>query len=374
MSGNRPGMTISRTLARPLLASIFVVGPINTLRNSSGAAKKAEPVTDPLVRLAQRAGLPIANDPEKLIKINAGVQIAAGLCLATGRFPRLSAAVLATSLVPTTVAGHDFWNESDPAARRQQQVQLAKNLSLLGGLIIAAGDTDGKPGVAWLAKHSIGDAKRELGHKASTAKLESKVAALEAEAGVGALGTALVAAGQHAKDAIVDAAHQAATSETTQHLAERASELANTLAETAKDRGPVVAAAARGQLVALAETARQEARPVVAQLGEQARSTSKELRKQARSTAKELSKQARSSSKDLRKQAEKAAKDARKQAKPVLEDWRKEAGKKAAKAKKRAAKASKQASKRARKQAPALTAAAREQAAALTDVAKAKIA
>jgi uncharacterized membrane protein YphA (DoxX/SURF4 family) len=385
-------MTISRTLARPLLASIFVVGPINTLRNSSGAAKKAEPVTDPLVRLAQRAGLPIANDPEKLIKINAGVQIAAGLCLATGRFPRLSAAVLATSLVPTTVAGHDFWNESDPAARRQQQVQLAKNLSLLGGLIIAAGDTDGKPGVAWLAKHSIGDAKRELGHKASTAKLEGKVAALEAEAGVGALGTALVTAGQHAKDAIVDAAHQAATSETTQHLAERASELANTLAETAKDRGPVVAAAARGQLVALAETARQEARPVVAQLGEQARSTSKELRKQARRTAKDLSKQARSGSKDLskqarsgskdlskqarsgskdlRKQAEKAAKDARKQAKPVLEDWRKEAGKKAAKAKKQAAKAS----KRARKQAPALTAAAREQAAALTDAAKAKIA
>ena len=226
-------MSISRTLARPLLASIFLVGPINTLRNSSGAAKKAESVTDPLARLAQRAGLPIANDPEKLVKINAGVQIAAGLCLATGRFPRLSAAVLAGSLVPTTIAGHDFWNESDPAVRRQQQLQFAKNLSLLGGLIIAAGDTDGKPGVAWLAKHSLGEAKRELGHRATTAKLEGKVAALEAEAGVGVLGTALLAAGQHAKDAILETAHQAATSDTTHHLAERASEVASSIADAA---------------------------------------------------------------------------------------------------------------------------------------------
>ena len=367
-------MSISRTLARPLLASIFLVGPINTLRNSSGAAKKAESVTDPLARLAQRAGLPIANDPEKLVKINAGVQIAAGLCLATGRFPRLSAAVLAGSLVPTTIAGHDFWNESDPAVRRQQQLQFAKNLSLLGGLIIAAGDTDGKPGVAWLAKHSLGEAKRELGHRATTAKLEGKVAALEAEAGVGVLGTALLAAGQHAKDAILETAHQAATSDTTHHLAERASEVASSIADAAKEKGPVVAAAARDQLVSFAETAREEAAPVVAQLGEQARGSSKELRKQARSTSKDLRKQAKKTAKRARKQAgpvieewrqqaKQAAQDARDQAGPVIDDWRKQTRKQAKKARKQA-----------RKQGPAIAAAARDQAKAATEAAKARIA
>ena len=72
-------MSISRTIARPLLASIFLVGPITVLRNSSGAAQKAEPVTDPLVRFLQRAGIPIPHDPEKLVKINAAVQISAGL-------------------------------------------------------------------------------------------------------------------------------------------------------------------------------------------------------------------------------------------------------------------------------------------------------
>jgi uncharacterized membrane protein YphA (DoxX/SURF4 family) len=343
-----------------MLASIFVVGPINTLRNSSGAAAKAEPVTDPLVRLAQRAGLPIAQDPEKLVKINAGVQLAAGLCLATGRFPRLAAAVLATTLVPTTLAGHDFWNESDPAARRQQQVQLAKNLSLLGGLIIAAGDTDGRPGVAWLAKHTVGDARRELGHRTSTAKLEGKVAALEAGLGATSLGAAAIGAGQQAKEAIKGAAHQAASSDATQRLAERATELAAELAATAKTKAPVVAeratglatdlaattkktapvvaeratelasdlaattkkkapivaAATREQIATLAETAREQAKPVVAELGKQARTTGAELKKQARANAKDLRKQAAASTKDVRKQArksgKKAAKDARK--------------------------------------------------------------
>ena len=346
--GNRPYMSLSRTIARPLLASIFLVGPISTLRNSSGAAKKAEAVTDPLVRFLQRAGVPITHDPEKLVKINAGVQLAAGLCLATGRMPRLSAAVLATSLVPTTVAAHDFWNESDPELRKQQQIQLAKNVSLLGGLLIAAGDTDGRPGVAWLAKHAVSDVRRDLGHAAHTAKLEGKVVALEADRGTAAVGatvgTALLAAGKHATESIKDAAHQAASSDTTQHLTERASEIAGSLKETAQQRGPVVAAAAREHASALAASAAAAAQDVRAE------------------SAPALD--------GLRKEARKKAKRARKQAAPMISDLRKDARKKAKKARKHAA-----------KKGPALAAAAREQAVAARaqamaagELAKAKLA
>jgi uncharacterized membrane protein YphA (DoxX/SURF4 family) len=341
-------MSISRTVARPLLASIFLVGPISTLRSSAGAAKKAEPVTDPLIRLAQRAGVPLPQDPEKLVKINAGVQLAAGLCLATGRWPRLAAGVLATSLVPTTLAGHDFWNETDPNVRKQQQLQLAKNLSLLGGLLIAAGDTDGKPGVAWLAKHAVQDARRDLGHAAHTAKLETKVAALGADRGTAAVGatvgTALLAAGKHATEAVKDAAQQAAASDTTQHLTERAGEVAASLKETAQAKAPVVAAAARDHASTLAASAAASA-------------------KDARSEAEPMIK-------EWRKQARKQAKRARKQAEPVIKDFRKEAKKKA-----------KRARKAANKKGPALAAAARDQATAaraqamvVGELAKAKLA
>jgi uncharacterized membrane protein YphA (DoxX/SURF4 family) len=89
------------------------------------------------------------------------VQIGAGLALATGRLPRLSAAVLAGSLIPTTAAGHRFWEHDDDATRTQQRLHFFKNVSLIGGLIIAAGDTEGRPGVAWRARHAAKDAKRE---------------------------------------------------------------------------------------------------------------------------------------------------------------------------------------------------------------------
>ncbi|MCB0896166.1 MAG: DoxX family protein [Nocardioides sp.] len=154
-------MTVSRMIARPMLASIFVVGATTALKSTSGPAAKADPVTSRLVPLARKAGIPLPEDPETLVKLNAGVQIGAGLALATGRLPRLSAAVLAASLVPTTAAGHRFWESDDDATRTQQRLHFFKNVALVGGLIIAAGDTEGRPGLAWRTRHAAKDARRE---------------------------------------------------------------------------------------------------------------------------------------------------------------------------------------------------------------------
>lgn len=154
-------MTVSRLIARPMLASIFLVGAVATLKNASATAATADPVTSRLVPLAQKAGIPLPADPEALVKINAGVQIGAGLSFATGRAPRLSAAVLAGSLIPTTAAGHRYWEDDDTATRSQQRLHFFKNVAIIGGLIIAAGDTEGRPGVAWRARHAAKDARRE---------------------------------------------------------------------------------------------------------------------------------------------------------------------------------------------------------------------
>ena len=169
-------MTVSRMIARPMLASIFLIGAANALKNASGAATAAEPVTDRLVALARRAGVPLPEDPKTLVRLNAGVQIIAGLGLATGRAPRLSAAVLAASLAPTTVAGHRFWEADESGDRMQHTLHFFKNVSLLGGLIIAAGDTDGRPGVAWRARHAAKDARREARHLAAAARQEARLA------------------------------------------------------------------------------------------------------------------------------------------------------------------------------------------------------
>jgi putative oxidoreductase len=170
-------MTVSRMIARPMLASGFVVGGVNALRNAKALGEKADPVTQKLVAAAKRAApqLRIPEDPVTLVRVNAGIQLLAAGALATGRAPRLSALVLAGSLVPTTWAGHRFWEQADAQSGKQQQLQFFKNVSMLGGLVIAAGDTNGKPGVAWRARRVAKDARREARHLTAAARQEAKL-------------------------------------------------------------------------------------------------------------------------------------------------------------------------------------------------------
>lgn len=171
-------MTVTRLLARPMIASMFVVGGVNALKNTEMAAQRAKPVTDTVIPLAQKIApnAPIPTDPKTLVRGNAAVQIAAGLALATGRMPRLSALTLAASLVPTTAAGHRFWEESDPETKSNQRIHFFKNVSMMGGLLIAGVDTEGRPGLAWRAKHAASDVRREAKHIRKAARREAKLA------------------------------------------------------------------------------------------------------------------------------------------------------------------------------------------------------
>lgn len=171
-------MTITRLLARPMLATIFVAGGVNALRNTEGHALGAKKVADRIVPVAQQAvpKVPIPTDPATLVRINAGAQILAAAALATGRAPRLSATVLAASLVPTTLAGHAFWDEADADAKAAQKLQFFKNTSIMGGLLLAAVDTEGRPGLAWRARRAAADVRREARHVAKDARREAKLA------------------------------------------------------------------------------------------------------------------------------------------------------------------------------------------------------
>ena len=149
-------MSIARRLARPLLAASFVSGGVDTLRNPGPRVETAETVAP---RVAEPLPLPKEADPP--VKINAAVQVVGGLLLAIGRLRRLAAVALAASLVPTTVAGHRFWEEEDEAGRAQQQIHFLKNAGLLGGLILAAVDTEGAPSLGWRARRAARRARKK---------------------------------------------------------------------------------------------------------------------------------------------------------------------------------------------------------------------
>lgn len=148
-------MILVRRIARPLLASIFVTGGLDQFRHPGAKMAAARP----MVKFASDKVSAIPNDPELLVRTNGALMVGAGALLATGKMPRTSAALLATSLVPTTFAAHDFWTRGDEGERAAQRVQFFKNASVLGGLLIAAVDTEGKPGLAYrshLAKVEAG--------------------------------------------------------------------------------------------------------------------------------------------------------------------------------------------------------------------------
>ncbi|WNI14373.1 DoxX family protein [Actinacidiphila sp. ITFR-21] len=141
-------MAVLRRLARPLLASVFISGGYTTLRHPDAVAPAAEPVALPLAERIKA----LPRDPRQLVRINSAVQLGAGTLLALGRFPRAASLTLAATLVPTTLAGHPYWTIEDPGERARQRVHFLRNLSVLGGLLLAAADTHGKPSLVYRAR------------------------------------------------------------------------------------------------------------------------------------------------------------------------------------------------------------------------------
>ncbi len=148
-----------RRIARPLLASTFVYWGIDTLRNPRSKVAGARPVVEKVTEAADKQ-LPVQlpRDVEQWVKIDAGVKVGAGALFALGRFPRVSALLLTASVVPTTLAGHRFWELEESKERSGQLVHFLKNLGLLGGLLLAAVDTEGKPSVGWRARRAAAKA------------------------------------------------------------------------------------------------------------------------------------------------------------------------------------------------------------------------
>ena len=161
-----------------MIAAIFIAQGIDSLLHPDTKAPAAEKVVRPL---AERVPA-VPDQVEQAVRLNGAVQVLAGSLLAIGKFPRLSAAALAASLVPTTAAGHRFWESDDKQERAQQRIHFLKNLSMLGGLLIAAGDTAGNPSLAWRGRHAAELAKREAALAAKSAAAEAQTATARAEA------------------------------------------------------------------------------------------------------------------------------------------------------------------------------------------------
>jgi putative oxidoreductase len=146
-----------------MLAGIFISGGADALKNPEPKVKMAEAVTGPLSRNIKA----VPDDAALLVRVNGGVQVAAGVLMSLGKFRRLSALVLAASIIPTTYAGHRFWEEVDDAERAQQRAHFLKNVGILGGLLLAVADTQGAPSTSWRVHRRMSRIRTSVAHSTS---------------------------------------------------------------------------------------------------------------------------------------------------------------------------------------------------------------
>jgi putative oxidoreductase len=111
-----------RTVTHLLLSGIYIINGWGAFSKPGGRPK-----------LVAAAGIP---QPEQAVVLNAAVMIVAGFLLGLGITPRLAAALLLGSMIPTTLVGHPFWKEEPGLQRQNQETQFLKNLSMIGGLLM----------------------------------------------------------------------------------------------------------------------------------------------------------------------------------------------------------------------------------------------
>lgn len=149
-------MSPLRTLARPLLAAVFIRDAVHALRHPEEHVvrirrfSKAEPTLERVSeKVSERVPEKVPSLPTNLrtlTRLHAGVMLTAGTCLAIGKLPRTSAAVLAVTATPAAFLSHPVRTKAD---RQQHLGELLSRLGLVAGLFFAAQDRGGQPSLAW---------------------------------------------------------------------------------------------------------------------------------------------------------------------------------------------------------------------------------
>lgn len=152
-----------RKLARPMLASVYVIDGVETVVNPSSRRESAESVLKKVrsvVPAPYRSYLP--SSPETAAQVAGGVKAGAGSLFALGRAPRTAATLLALTAVPSLIGRHAFWEATSDEEKARRRNGAVTDAALLGGILLATVDTDGNPGLQWRAKKAASTAKKNV--------------------------------------------------------------------------------------------------------------------------------------------------------------------------------------------------------------------
>ena len=147
-------MNVFRFAARTALASYFVVNGAKAFLNPEPLVADAEPVADKLLTqltnvLPASAAAYLPENTKGLVRGIGAAQAIGGAMLATGIGRRLGAALLTATMIPSVAAANPLDKSN---AGPQALTSFLTNVALMGGVGLAAQDTEGRPTLAWQAK------------------------------------------------------------------------------------------------------------------------------------------------------------------------------------------------------------------------------
>ena len=152
-----------RKLARPMLASVYIVDGVQTLRdpnvNKESTKALLEKVRGAIPR--EYRGL-VPNDPKTAAQVVGGIKAGAGSLFAIGKLPRTSAALLAATAIPSIIGRNAFWEADESSEKKRRQTGALTDIALAGGVLLATVDTAGKPGLQWRAQQAARTAKKNV--------------------------------------------------------------------------------------------------------------------------------------------------------------------------------------------------------------------
>lgn len=165
-----------RRIARPLFASAFVADGIEVLRDPEPHVTRAEATWGTLGRTVDLPSLD-RGQMRTAVRVHGAATTLAGLLLAVGRAPRAAALTLAVLYAPLAVPEKSGGRSADE--RRASRQRLVERLSRIGGALIVAADTAGRPGMAWRVQHARVDkaAAREARLAVAKAAKEARTTA-----------------------------------------------------------------------------------------------------------------------------------------------------------------------------------------------------
>lgn len=173
-------MSLVRRIARPLLAAPFIVEGLRTIQTPERDIDVYPQAFQALDSAVEKSSAPSFVTARTVLQASGAVAVAAGVMYATNRAPRAAAVAL---LATTTVgwAGRKKVWELKGEERMQEIQAILTDAGLLGGLLLAAVDHDGRPSMGYRMNKFVEKSQKnaekrraELEKKADKASKQAK--------------------------------------------------------------------------------------------------------------------------------------------------------------------------------------------------------